>query len=472
MITALIIIIFVLVMGSIAVALMVKPCYGVLALLLLMPFHTLFFRILTVDFSFPTIALSIMPLWKEFVIVLLLIRIGFTALQAKRFYITYPWVLWILFFFVLLGVQGLRNSPTLTMGLYSFRSTYEPYLLLPVVLIVSFSSEWLHKVTKYIFVVSLLISAFALYQVWFLGFDFIWKYYSTNGVIPSSFIIMGGQLQRAMGTFASPNQLGLYLAFMIILAFNLALRKVYARWKLTLLIMVLIVALTFTVSRSSWLALVIGLGFSFTIWRRKHHGILLLIAGLALFFPLLVIMGFDQHLTNTFTGQEIAASYHVDITFENLQTIFSKPLGVGFGHVGARALLFQDTFPAEARYYTESYILQLALEAGLPATLLFFVLNGGTGLVLYNNIYRVDGRLSHGFTVSACSMLLAALTHAWLIPDLQDITLSMYLWTFVGLGMRMASIERAELVGAAWQARQDQQQFHAPARTPPGVTPA
>ena len=127
------------------------------------------------------------------------------------------------------------------------------------------------------------------------------------------------------------------------------------------------------------------------------------VVGLILVIPLAAFLGLDQHILNTIQGREISANYHLDQAVSNLQTVYEHPLGVGLGWVGARAKRFDNLPLGRERYTTESYLLQTAMELGLPGIVVFLLIVVATGITVYTNIFRLTDTWSRAMAVSAVS---------------------------------------------------------------------
>jgi hypothetical protein len=436
------------VVGGVVLLLLQRPLQSFAVLLLLLPIHTGLFQVLSVELGLsPTLALLLQS-WKEGLLLLLVCYLGLRMLGTGTLRMAHPWLVALIGLFLATGILALPRAPNWLMGLYAFRGTFEPFVILLLTLSLPLSLKWVEGLVPRLLVVAAIVAGFAIFQAVVLGYAYLWKYYAASGAIASSFSFMGGQIQRAMGTFASPNQLSLYLTFLIILAVNLTFRLHSSRWRFTGLIGLLLIALLLTVSRSGWLAALAGLGTSMLIWRRKQKLILVIAAMSIVSIPVVSAAGLDQHVLNTFHGSDPSAVSHLEQARENLQIIAEHPLGVGLGWVGSRAKRFPDLPESAQRYTTESYLLQTTMELGLPGLFVFALLVTLVGILIYTNIFRLSGAKSRAIAVSAFSCLIAALVHAIFIPDLQDIAVGSYLWFFVGLGLRLPALETSENVRA------------------------
>jgi hypothetical protein len=417
-----------------------RPRFVFAILLLLLPIHTGFFQIFKVESGLPPTLVTILQAWKEFFLILLLGWVFFKAVTSNKLQVIKPWLLLFILVFVSTGIYGMVKAPSLSAGVYSLRGTFEPFLVLALTLLLPLDIKWVKKLLPKLFIVGLVVSLFAIYQSLILGYPFLWKYYAQDGILPTSFSFAGGSIQRAMGTFASPNQLSLYLAFLIILATNLLIRQQGSKKALIFMGGLFTGVLILTVSRSGWLALITGLGISFILWRRKQKITLFALTLLVIAIVLGLVLGLDQWLIHSFTGKEASANYHADMLQQNIQTIAENPFGVGLGRVGARGVRFLSN---DQKYYpTESYLMQTGLELGIPGLILFLSLIFMSAILTYRNIFLTTDRWSRALVVSAFAAIAAAFVHSILIPDLQDMAVSSYLWFLVGIAIRLPTMER------------------------------
>lgn len=423
-----------------------RPKIGFSLLLLLLPIHTLFFQILRVELRLSSSISILLQSWKDVLLLLLLGWILAKGLSTGK--LRFPkasiWLIPTLFLLLFVGIFSLAQSQDYLSGLYSLRGTFEPFLVLALALFLPINITWLQKLLPRLIIIGVLVAGFSIFQSLVLGYPFVLKYYAIDGNLPTSFSFMGGSFQRAMGSFSSPNQLSLYLSFLIILIINQIWRFPRKNRLYVIAVLILFSALLLTASRSGWVALFAGFGVSFVLWRRKQKTIMIGIGMTLVFLVILFGFGLDEWLLNTVTGREISANYHLSIFLDNLKTIWENPLGVGPGNVGARAYRF-GTRSSNINYYaTESFLMQFGLEYGMLGIIIFLAILILASMNIYRNIFQISNRWLRGVAVSGLSFLPAALVHSLLIPDLQDMAVSSYLWFFVGISLRLPALERLE----------------------------
>lgn len=412
--------------------------------LLLMPFHSLTFQVLGVELEAGGGVMTLVQSWKDLLLAALLGRALLPVLLTGRLRMVHPWLLVPLALYILVGVTAVLRSPSLVAGLYGFRGTFEPLALLLITLLLPLSMQWVRRIIPALLIVGGLVSLFAIVQVFVLGYPFLLRYFATNGVLPTALSFTGGAFPRANATFSSPNQVSLYLSFLILLGLNLALRLRRWRWPTMALVGLLGVALLLTVSRSGWVATVAGMLVSGLIWRRKDILVMPLLVLTLIAVPLGLALGLDRYLVRTISLNDPSAAYRLDINQQNLEVVLANPLGIGLGTVGGRALNTRILGDNAQLYNSESYYLQTAMELGIPGLLLFLILIGSCGYIVYDTIFRLRDRFTVALAVSAAVCVVAAMTHAFFIAEFQDLTVASYLWFLVGLAMRLPALAEAK----------------------------
>lgn len=411
-------------------------------LLIFLPIHTLFFQVARVELNLSGGTSILLQSWKELLIFVLILVVATKMIATGKYSVDSPKVVMLTSLFMLSGLIGVIRSPSVSAAIVGARGTFEPFLLLVLVLCIPLTMNWLRKMTPLLLGMGSTIAVFAISQSLILGYRFVQKYYATDGILPTSFSFAGGSIQRAMGTFSSPNQLSLYLVFLLLIAVNLFLRSKNPQHRIFLVASAvpMSIALVLTVSRSGWVAMLVGMSVSFVLWRRKSHFIATAILVLLITIPTFFMFGLDQHFVNTIEGNDPSANYRTRLTATNLNIITNNPLGVGIGTVGARAQSL--AMNGIQTYSTESYLLQMTMELGVIGILLFLLLMMFISANLYRNIFKVHDPFARAWGVAALSCLFAALAHAVFIPDLQDLTVASYLCTIIAIGLWLPRLER------------------------------
>jgi len=172
-----------------------------------------------------------------------------------------------------------------------------------------------------------------------------------------------GSFNRVFGSLSGPNQLGIYLVFTLltflglnrtnILDFKIDIKSFF------LILGILLIILTF--SRSAWLALIVGLiiyyylnkeNYSLKIRRIISIGfiLILLISSLLVFTDNGILL---RHTDQTRINQ----------LGQSFELLLDNPLGLGIGQVGPAAQWLKDS--TNQALISENFYLQIGLELGV-----------------------------------------------------------------------------------------------------------
>ncbi len=215
-----------------------------------------------------------------------------------------------------------------------------------------------------------------------------------RGARAAFYIDDNASLPRIMSTLREPNALGAYLLLPIaIIAAYLAKVKTAGRRPLLAgLLLLHIVALFLTFSRSAWLAAVVVLVLV-GCWEYRKQLVLfvkkwrwallsvLFIASASLF----VARGssFVQHYITHSTNEAVvdldSNDYHKLLLEQGIAGVIMQPLGHGPGTAGLASI--QNPTGGQL---TENYYVQIAYEVGVMGLALFVLIN----LVVYRELYR------------------------------------------------------------------------------------
>ena len=163
--------------------------------------------------------------------------------------------------------------------------------------------------------------------------------YGKNNFLGSAFYIVGGEFQRLVGTFSSPNEFALYLSLVLLLGiYYYGVRKD----KLLLLFIAFeSVALIYTFSRSSWIAFffpalyLVSKMKIFKVkkiqWKKlfkKYALVIIPVGGLLLFLLGDLVLKISDYIIKTFTLKDPSSVGHFTSIAEGLQKAIEKPLAL------------------------------------------------------------------------------------------------------------------------------------------------
>ena len=346
-------------------------------------------------------------------------------------------------------------SPSRLAAITSFRGYVQPMLVFLLALVMSPSRRELRVLLIAWLVVGAIVAAFGVVQA--ATWDEL--NYRNSGyvrqdgqlVVPTAEI--GGELYlRPASIVSGPNELALDMVIIIVMAIMWMPGESLAQWVgLGMLALLYTAALGATVSRSGALAFggsvltVAALRISDFRSLARDVGLdspaKIVVAGVAVaIVVLLVFSSFGMVSLLAATISSLGQEYHFIDSMEAAQYLIEHPGGVGMGLVepkGAFALL-----ALEAAYHVEGSIFQIAMEMsvlGLALWLIFWVaalVRIAQGWPSLKNKYL---RIVSG---TALAGWIGALIAFLILPLMQSISLMVWLWFLLGLGVQSETLQK------------------------------
>lgn len=248
-------------------------------------------------------------------------------------------------------------------------------------------------------------------------------YIRENGVLPAFFIDDKPDLERAMSTLRDPNSFGSYIIVIGTIAAALYKKAKKPEYKRAIIgfLLLCILCLWFSFSRSAWLgALVAAFALAF-IWQNEQPD-KKVIKKTAILFAVIVLISGTGLLAfrNSYSVKNIV--FHADestvledpnelrVRFirESAEEIISEPMGHGPGTAGLVSIQNKK----EGTVLNENYYLQIAHEAGILGLALFLaiILVVGQRLFMLSKESLLALGLVAGFAGLAFTNLLV---HIW-----------------------------------------------------------
>lgn len=399
---------------------------GLLLLVAIMPFHAF----LSVWLGSITGYQALWQSWKE---LLALLLVGLTG-----------WLLWKtpdlrakladpLFYslgaYVTVSVLvSLLAQPAFIQILYGAKTNFE-FLALFVIAYIVASSKLRTLILKLILITSAVVIGFSVLQLFVLPSDFLsWFGYGPDTILPYQLVDPAVEAIRISSTLGGPLQLGSFLIIPLSIVFARLLKRPQL-WQVGYLAAGLI-AIWGSHTRSAWL----GLAVSFAVigvarlprrWRLPSLLALVLAGGVAL--QLLIsnasvgnLQYYLFHGSLNDTGITTSTDQHAQAVTEGVNRIQEQPLGYGLGTAGPAS--YESAHP----FATESYYLQIGVEAGVIGLLLFGLFSLIAGWRLWK-LGRTDwaaiGTLGALAGISVFNFFL----HGW-----TDSSTAMVFWILVG----------------------------------------
>ena len=249
-------------------------------------------------------------------------------------------------------------------------------------------------------------------------------YAREHGVLPAFFIDDKPNLERAMSTLRDPNSLGSYIIIIgsIALAVFIKSRMPQQRKVSMWLVVLSVLCLVFTFSRSAWLgffmsALVMG-GLSLKkikITKPVRRNVLAGLVSLVVLASAGIFAARDTYLIKNViyhadesTVLENPNELRVRFWQESAERVADQPLGHGPGTAGLTSIRNQ----VQGTNLNENYYLQMAHELGVLGLVLFLAILGMVGLALFR--MASTSTLALGMFASFTGLLLTNfLVHIW-----------------------------------------------------------
>jgi len=309
-------------------------------------------------------------------------------------------------------------------------------------------------------IVGLLMAGLALWQAtaWTEADYRAEGYVRQDGELVAPYAWSGGQRYlRPASTVSGPNELGLDMVLMLLLAvvWLLSVRRSRSTLALAFLAMLFTAGLGVSASRSALLAFVVAtVAMAFLYWdaivnrlqsaegRSRNRFLLALAAAVAL---VAVLLGGSGLITlGIETVRSFAQQYHYLDSIEAIRYLAAHPAGVGMGLVepkGALALI-----EAGGTYHVEGSLFQIAMEMGIWGLAAWLAFWGVALARIYRNFQALNSVHLRVITGAAFAGWLGSLVAFLFLPLMQSISLMVWLWFLLGVGYQSKSFE------AAWEA--------------------
>lgn len=273
------------------------------------------------------------------------------------------------------------------------------------------------KIFTVVIAVSSLVALLGIIQ-YFLPKDFLthFGYSLERGVRPAFFIDNKPDFPRIISTLRDPNSLGAYLIVPITVLSGLWLKKPKARMMLSGLLLLHGLALFLTFSRSAWLGAFVSvlalafwsykkqtMAFAKKYWAAITGVILVILVGGFLLRDQYVIQNYIFHSDEN-TQMTDSNNLHMDFAQQGLEGIADMPLGHAPGTAGLVSI------QTDKVVLTENYFIQIAYEVGVQGLILLLALMFFLIKLLYErNDFYARALIASFAGITLCAMLL----HTW-----------------------------------------------------------
>jgi hypothetical protein len=400
------------------------PYWGVVALLAYMPFHIF----LSQSLSLVTGGLPEWKLAKDVcIVVLVLFTLGLVWGRGSvpKWYV---WLTGLTAGYAALHLLLWALHPQLYAQSAALSTTYN--VRIPCFMLIGAGAAILQpkmftfrSIFRIVLAVSTLVAALGVLQ-YFLPADTLAHlgYSLPRGVRPNFFIDDNPAFPRVMSTLRDPNSLGAYLLVPLAALTGLTLR--IRRWKdgrsqmIIGALLLHLLALYLTFSRSAWLGTVVAIGmviwwqYSSPLVRKLRRCwpmvlVLLVLAGALVFWQRhnSTVDGVLTHSTAAQVGPYDSNQLHWMYVWHGMVGIWREPWGHGPGTAGLASI--QNP---HGGLLTENYYVQIGYEVGVAGLVIFVVLNAW----VYLRIWRRHDQWTPVLLASFWAyVLINMLLHMW-----------------------------------------------------------
>lgn len=346
------------------------------------------------------------------------------------------------------AVAGIATGDVLQ-ALYGWRNDFEPLVLLAVLPLLLTQASARRVLTAIVaageVAAAIAIVTHAIGLSWLLGLDLGQP--AGAPPLPASYFSAGSITPRAFSPYVGPNELGLACVLLVAV---ILFRKDWSRSRRTWLAVLPLVALLMTASRSAWLGL--GVLVVFEVVRQLRSKRLMPVRLAAVALSVSALAGATALLISS--GDPSIGGHETSL-LQSLNLLLAHPLGLGTGTVGPRA----TRFATSAAVHTESFLLLIALEAGVLALFSYAGVMIAAGFTIMRA--RVAPHADADLLMLGVAVMLASLPGQLALPTLQDGAVSWLLWSIVGVSLFHALHARYGPVPD-----RDSSPAHVPRRTP------
>ncbi|HEY5625578.1 MAG TPA: O-antigen ligase family protein [Dehalococcoidia bacterium] len=437
------------------------PMQTIILLIFLLPLSR-FMSMLSFTFSGSDAILRLSQLWKDLVLVLLVLRMTHESFQRRRaprllFLDLLVGAFIVLTLLYTLYPGKIVDSPFMV-RLLAFRQDGFYLLAYFVGRAIPIEARHLRYMLWSLIAVSVIMAVVALVQWMMPGqmnalFDKLGYNEFTQAVgtpheidLVRTRVLNQGELPRASSLFLAD----LGLAFFQLLTIPVAAALFFCsknrpmQFLAGFLLLAMIGTLGLTITRAAIFAAVIALGLMVVFSHSYLRASWSLAGVICMGILFVVVSGFTgAAFADLFSGEEASSLAHMDLIESSSRLIAANPLGLGLGN-GSHVSILAGSFTTAAlpTWATETWYLQIGLEMGMIAMVLFTVLIVTAtvqSLLAYLRTKDAGLRtLALGTAGAGLGFILVAAFH----PVWAAVQVAFLFWLFVGVAVRAPEIEK------------------------------
>jgi hypothetical protein len=426
--------------------------WTVVIIFALLPLHAF----LTVWLSSLTGHYTFLRLWKEFLLVFLVVGVAYVLMQDSK-------LRSVIFSSMLFRLIGLYCLITVAWGIaaYSlhkvtFKALAEGLLInlrylifFIVVYVVAAKSPLLKKNwSRIILIPAVVVIGFGLLQRLVLPYDFLKHFgYGDKTIYPYETINHNINYPRVMSSLRGANPLGAYLVLILSVLISFFMRARNKKWLWAIFSVSGTLVLIFCYSRAAWIGILASFLALLWIGLKNQQLKSIILAGLFVIFVFGCVSAwafrhnaaFENivfHTQNNSSIRTTSDQGHASAFKNGLHDLVHNPLGDGPGTAGPASFHNTNHLPRIA----ENYYLQIGQEVGILGLFTFIAIN----LLAAKQLWiRKDQQLAQILLASLVGITFVnLLSHAW-----TDDTLCYLWWGLAGIAIAPIITSRQKTYG-------------------------
>lgn len=292
-----------------------------------------------------------------------------------------------------------------------------------------------------------------VFSVGLVGIDGIYQYFTKVDFLRHRTMAIAERPERIHGPFMMPTDFANYVMTLLPIVASLSFlrfKKVWVKFTLIIISLILFVCLVFSVSKSAWIAFILSVPLALLLGNRRLFLLSLLLIAIALsFFPFLSGTA-QSRIMHFFDFNEGGISSHRQILWNmGLNMYLERPfLGQGLGTFMYNFERFKPKdYPTGWEIsYAHNCFLQIASETGILGFLSFVSIIIVLFFISFKILIRVREipfyyYILSGFIIS----IFAYLVGSFFDTNLYSLPLAVLFWFMVGLTVGIRKIVNLEL---------------------------
>lgn len=400
--------------------------FGIVIILVLMPFHAFF----SVYLGYLGLNRTLVQSWKE--IVILILGFSWLVYQASKRRLAFKFdtinILFITIIFLSFLVT-LINHPSSAAVLFGIKTNLVAIGLYFIAQMPKANKNILKSKTALLIVLpAVIVSFLAVLQTFIINPNILYKLgYGSSTIDPKQIVDGSLGIYRAFSTLGGPNQLGAYLLVPLAFAIVYGIRQ--KKWFVFGAAFPILVGIALSFSRSAWIGAIFTLLIAiFIAVNKKQKVYLVVIASVVLLvvgISLGVLATKNQRVQNVllhgrYFENRIEGSdqNRLQAIADTTNEIVSSPFGHGLGSAGPAS--FKSAKPV----IPENWYLQIAYEIGVIGLLLYIMVFAG---LMGEFIRDLKNPMAASLLAATIGILIVNLfLQAWADSTLVLITFALY----------------------------------------------